>query len=113
MSMWMSLQGISLAEADSKSPTVRRRLAMPKAPAASQPQQSGARPGTPLSNVEILTRRRQGSTASDTLLLCDFDNTLTDCDAGERLVPHDKVLQAGCSMMTGPLCFDAYLCSMH
>lgn len=58
-----------------KSPTVRRKLALPKA--------LPSRPATPPSNAELLARRR-GSTAglSETLLLCDFDNTLTDFDAG-------------------------------
>ncbi|KAK9799425.1 hypothetical protein WJX73_008637 [Symbiochloris irregularis] len=87
MQRWFSSQGISLAEPDVKKPSVKRQLARPISTKRSVEdlRQTVARPVTPPSNAEILARRPPSS-ASDTLLLCDFDNTLTDFDAGERLV---------------------------
>ena len=78
-----SRQGISLAEPDAKKPPVKRQLARPLSTKRSVEdlRQTVARPVTPPSNAEILARRPPNS-ASDTLLLCDFDNTLTDFDAG-------------------------------
>lgn len=58
---------------------MRKRLALPpRVPTRPASVQAAATP----SNAEILARRSCSGNASSQLLLCDFDNTLTDFDAG-------------------------------
>ena len=61
-------------------------------PRAAKPE---AEPGASPSNAEILARRRLGGSTSETLLLCDFDNTLTDYDAGGGMLLVASLMAAG------------------
>lgn len=71
------MQGVSDVESP-KSPVKPVAVAKPARPSA-----TSARPPLSPTAQEALRMRNRG--CSRTLLLCDFDKTLTDYDAGEHL----------------------------
>ena len=75
MPRWFAGQGVSAAPAPPGKPAARRGARSAPLPAPLPAPASGA-------DMLALARRGEGRA----LLLCDFDKTLTDCDAGERLV---------------------------
>jgi hypothetical protein len=74
-------QGVALSPAPAKPANVKRRLSLVTRPAAVGPGPGSA--GCPPSSADLLSAQRRG--ASRSLLLCDFDKTLTDYDAGAPL----------------------------
>ena len=75
MPRWFAGQGVSAAPAPPGKPAARRGARSAPLPAS---------PPAPASGADMLALARRGEGRA--LLLFDFDKTLTDCDAGERLV---------------------------
>ena len=71
------VQGVALSPAPAKPANVKRRLSLVTRPAASLQPPASAQPP---SSADLLSAQRRS--ASRVLLLCDFDKTLTDWDAG-------------------------------